>query len=125
MAASQTMGVIMKYLIAWLWLFNPALYTDPDLPPAIYDHPFAGEVVLTELSTEPRVRKICEAFGANILPGGAVMACAFAMRGKCFIFSLGEADLKAYGHEPKNVLRHERAHCNGWTHTRPQIQFPK
>jgi len=123
------MKTIMLFPLIMITLMTSAhSETDPDLPPAAYDHAFPGEIVLTELSTEPRVRKICQAFGADILPGGTVLACGFAIRGKCFIFTLSDADLKAYGHEPRNVMRHERAHCNGWIHeprVQPRIEFPK
>jgi len=118
----------MKYLIAWLWLFTWPAYAIQVEPPAYYDHEFAGEVIVTEISMEQRLRKICEGFGANF-QGQAGMACAFTLRGKCFIFTLSDRELELWNYDAKTVLRHERAHCNGWPNDHPRngpaYQLPK
>jgi len=111
----------MKYLIAALWFLFSGVgaYPSEILPPARYDHPYNGEVIATEISNEPRLRKICEGFG-SIFTQPVAIACAFTLCGKCFIFSIPDADIKAWGHTLETVLRHERAHCNGWPPDHPR-----
>lgn len=74
-------------------------------PPPRYNHPFAGPTI-------ERVLPLAEARAACAHKGVHADACSWSVAGRCFIVIPRGGpvkDLAAY-------RRHERAHCNGWTH---------
>jgi len=74
-------------------------------PPLRYDHAYAGPVI-------ERVLPLREARQACAHMGAPADACAWVAHGTCYlVIPRGGPvkDLNAY-------RRHERAHCNGWTH---------
>jgi hypothetical protein len=74
-------------------------------PPPRYVHPYAGPVI-------ERVLPLSEARSACAHMGVRADACSWVLAGTCHIVIPRNGpvkDLNAY-------RRHERAHCNGWTH---------
>ncbi len=67
------------------------------MPPAEYDHPFHGKVVVRYSET-------------HCLPN---VACAGSRNGVCLIV-ISQRGIAAYGLE--QLMKHEVAHCNGWHH---------
>lgn len=73
-------------------------------PPVRYDHRYAGPVI-------ERVLPLAEARRACARMGAPADACAWIVHGKCYLVIPRNGpvkDLRAY-------VRHERAHCNGWS----------
>jgi len=83
-------------------------------PPAEYDRPWTGPGVLHVVPSRPDiVRALCA--GA---PGAPLaLACAIRSGADCWILIARDLDPRRHG----ALLRHERAHCNGWpaSHPRP------
>jgi|SRR5271170_3429605 hypothetical protein len=78
-------------------------------PPERYNHPYAGPVIEQVLPLG-ETRTLCAHMGAP------ADACAWVAHGACHIVIPRNGpvkDLQAY-------VRHERAHCNGWTHDRAE-----
>lgn len=79
------------------------------LPPAIYDHPYAGPVIETIMSLA-EIREFCDATDA--------LACVpFPPNfngDKCFVYlpSIGAGGVTQ--REQDLLRRHETGHCNGW-----------
>jgi len=74
-------------------------------PPARFDHPYAGPVI-------ERVLPLGEARAVCAGKGTRADACSWVIKGTCYLVipRNGQVkDLRAY-------VRHERAHCNGWSH---------
>jgi len=74
-------------------------------PPASYNHAYPGPVI-------ERVLPLSEARAACAHMGVHADACSWLARGTCVLVIPRDGpvkDLKAY-------IRHERAHCNGWSH---------
>ena len=74
-------------------------------PPAQYNHPHPGRVI-------ERVLPLAAARDACAHMGVRADACSWLSHGTCYLVipSNGPVkDLRAY-------IRHERAHCNGWSH---------
>ena len=110
----------LKYLIAALLLLSSAAYAaDPGMPPQRFDHPYDGEVIPMQMSTQQRLQNFCEDMGAKA-NGSNILACSFIRRGRCYIFSVPEKDIEAWGYSLNTVMRHERAHCNGWPPDHPR-----
>ena len=75
-------------------------------PPAHYARRYHGHVI-------ERVLPLAEARHACARMGAPADACAWKIKGKCYIVIPRNGpvrDLKAY-------RRHEVAHCNGWEHS--------
>lgn len=82
-------------------------------PPPRYDHPYAGPVI-------ERVLPLAEARAACARMGVRADACSWVINGAChLVIPRGGPvkDLRAY-------VRHERAHCNGWTHDHAEREQP-
>lgn len=70
-------------------------------PPAIHDHPYAGQVIEHRLSVR----------GIEIVCGRGKLACSWPSlsgSGPCYVWLPVKASAALW--------RHERAHCNGWEH---------
>ena len=72
-----------------------------------------------QMSTQQRLQNFCEDMGAKA-NGSNILACSFIRRGRCYIFSVPEKDIEAWGYSLNTVMRHERAHCNGWPPDHPR-----
>ena len=86
-----------------------------DLPPAEYDHPFDGEVVVFDELDEKALQRECGR-AINLRPGATAIACApMGGPGKKCVVHIGEQRLLALQASSfENILRHEIGHCNGW-----------
>jgi hypothetical protein len=74
-------------------------------PPQRYNHAYAGPTIERVLPLA-EARQACAHMGVN------ADACAWQTKGRCYmVIPRGGPvkDLRAY-------VRHERAHCNGWSH---------
>ena len=80
-------------------------------PPAIYDHEPAGPYVVIERSSE-EVEKLCKTLGAK----HSAMACTWKTDTGCTIVAprIGIGGVGILTHIA--IMRHEKAHCNGWVH---------
>src|SRR5262249_17219120 len=91
-------------------------------PPPIYDHPFEGEIIIVGIPTRERMLQLWEAFGGQANGQGGITFSFTRYRNNksyCLIFTLYEKDLRLKGYSPEEILRHERAHCNGWPSDHP------
>jgi hypothetical protein len=78
-------------------------------PPVRYNHPYSGPVI-------ERVLPLNEARAACARMGAHSDACSWVAKNKCFLVIPRNGpvkDLRAY-------VRHERAHCNGWSERHEQ-----
>jgi hypothetical protein len=82
----------------------------PVLPPPQYDHAFRGHMVavVTEIDD---VQEICRALDVPIADGEVLLGCAQWSPGLCLVVA---ASGLTGGATTEDVIRHERAHCNGW-----------
>jgi hypothetical protein len=78
-------------------------------PPLRYNHAFSGPVI-------ERVLPLHEARQACARMGVTADACSWVAKRSCYLVIPRDGpvkDLKAY-------VRHERAHCNGWSEAHPE-----
>lgn len=81
----------------------------PTLPPARYDRPFRGHIIVQDLPG-PEANMICEAHKNS--RSGSVAGCSFLeLRGTvCHVI------INRHAHYDRaKLIRHEVAHCNGWS----------
>lgn len=83
----------------------PFLYI---LPPLEYDRPYIGELTIDTAKDSKEVQAVCQ------LPTQRV-ACSYAGGRWCRIIKISDDALRAMGWNPIHIMRHEHAHCNGWT----------
>src|SRR3989442_7646776 len=79
------------------------------LPPAEFDKPYTGKLIIRRFETEEEIERICK--------GSAKYACAarVADGSACYLF-VGNDNVLKRNHVPYEfMLRHELGHCNGWT----------
>jgi hypothetical protein len=82
------------------------------LPPVEYDHPYKGKLT-TETVTLEQLRSRCW----NAIQTS--LGCAYQSANSCHILLVDEEKIKAAGWTVELMLRHERAHCNGWPQAHP------
>jgi hypothetical protein len=78
-------------------------------PPERYNHFYAGAVI-------ERVLPLGEARALCAHMGAPADACAWIAHGACHIVIPSNGPVKNL----QAYVRHERAHCNGWTHSHAQ-----
>jgi hypothetical protein len=101
-----------KYLVlAQLFMPSPPPST-MYLPPVEFDRPYTGKITV-ETVTKDQLLAQCAAATQRSL------GCSFPIPGRCRIILVDEASIKAVGWTVEAMLRHERAHCNGWTQDHP------
>jgi len=96
---------LTPYYVAWLRKMNY-------LPPEEFDHEFKGELRIVR-GTQQQLRAACP---NSFNPGWNAMGCTRHIYDICTIYILNDAGLQAINWDYEIVLRHERAHCNGWKH---------
>ena len=104
----------MRYLLttaATLLCVTPCL-AQMHLPPVEYDKPYPGQLTVEEV-TSAQLRTRCVSATQSSL------GCAFPGKDKCHILLVSEASMRAVGWTVEAMLRHERAHCNGWPQSHP------
>jgi hypothetical protein len=74
-------------------------------PPPRYNHPYAGAVIERVLPLQD-ARRACAHMGVH------ADACSWLAKNKCYLVIPRGGPVKDLG----AYVRHERAHCNGWTH---------
>jgi hypothetical protein len=84
------------------------------LPPAEFDHPYPGPVKINFVKSVKEIEMACPS-------GNHPRACAYPSQSECRIVMLDHDALRAEGHDPDFILRHETGHCNGWKH----FQLPR
>ena len=80
------------------------------LPPPEFDRPYEGRLYYEVVPGQEYVRKACP--GAKF--GGPALACTICFAGICVIVIVSDEEIRAAGHDPDIVRRHEIGHANGW-----------
>lgn len=88
---------------AWV---ETARLPNSSMPPARFDHPYAGKIVITFVYSFKNLQQQCNY-------GFETAACAVVVDGVCNI-TMPEMAIFGDGYY-EDVFYHERAHCNGWT----------
>lgn len=79
-------------------------------PPTRFDHPYDGPTVIQKLPTDNVRRQCMERFGTDW--GLAVIkGCGGVIDGTCYVIVGRYAKVSSL----PMLIRHEIAHCNGWT----------
>jgi hypothetical protein len=87
------------------------------MPPAKYDHAYRGELSVTYVESQKDIVRLCPKTGFALKLGCAYMTSPQAADGayaKCRVILVDDGVVRAGGHLPETVYRHEIAHCNGW-----------
>jgi hypothetical protein len=103
------------------------------LPPSDYDVPYKGDLTITRVPSEDAVRAACPNMKPS--PSGRAIACAKLAPRKqadlelaggaivpypqCNIIVVYESIIQDFGSTMAFILRHELAHCNGWSEDHP------
>ena len=95
-------------IVLLLSLCSPALAQF--LPPPEFDKPYEGRLYYEIAPNQDYVRKVCPSFKN---PGPA-LACTICFAGICVIVIVSDEEIRAAGHDPDIVRRHEIGHANGW-----------
>jgi hypothetical protein len=90
----------------------PCLAQGLHLPPVEYDKPYPGKITI-ETVTNEQLRARCANASMSSL------GCAYPGATSCHILLVDEAAIRAVGWTVELILRHERAHCNGWPQAHP------
>ena len=97
-------------------------------PPAEYDKPYEGILMFQRLPLE-QIQKICApgqigcAMPISTFNGGKQWQINInGNRVACVIFLVPDSYLKEHHQDPKDAIRHETAHCNGWPGDHPNSQ---
>jgi len=99
----------------WVWNFSP---------PAEYDKPYEGLLMFQRQKPED-IKKLCAgqfacAMVISTYNDGKQWAISqTGNRVGCIILLPPDNIIKAARQEPKDVIRHETAHCNGWPPNHP------
>jgi hypothetical protein len=93
-----TAGILPAALFAWV------------VPPAQYDHPYHGQVIIQLVRSEEELEQLCH---NNVRPS---IACALEpwRPDTCLIYMVTHDIREKYGWSVAIILRHEIGHCNGW-----------
>jgi hypothetical protein len=114
-------GLAMLVLLALLAWLSDARSETAMVPPAKYDHAFAGKVSVTG-GTESQTRASCRMFapyGCSTLLTPTHCAVYAVAAGR----SAGGQVITAAFHAA--IVRHEVGHCNGWPAHHPYARFLK
>jgi hypothetical protein len=84
------------------------------LPPEEFDHEFKGELKIVR-GSQQQLREYCP---GSFKPNWNAVGCAKPYGPSCIIYIVNDQTLQMIGWDVELVLRHERAHCNGWHHPR-------
>jgi hypothetical protein len=77
------------------------------LPPARFDHPFAGTIEM-KWTTSEQIQVYC--------PGTDGVACILSSSPEHCVIAFNVDYMIEYD----LIMRHERGHCNGWPSTHPR-----
>lgn len=105
---------MLRHCLAVLALTGAAHAGTPLEPPARFDHPFAGQLIIHKIARS-NVWAECSHDGAHAMRKDAA-GCAFLDGDTCTIY-LATKTRRA---PVAAILRHEIAHCNGWAADHPE-----
>ena len=80
------------------------------MPPPQYDKPYTGKATITYVNSAADVRDLCKR-----PTDPYALACSYALGRTCWIIIGPKENIEAQGLTMRLVMRHELAHCNGWT----------
>jgi hypothetical protein len=102
----------MRYIaiVGLLWAI-PAQAQPNILPPAEYDHPYDGELIIVQ---KEGATARCPDNGAFTFK--PVLGCAFrdVPNNRCLIVLAPKELIESFGWTSEIVKRHEVGHCHGW-----------
>jgi hypothetical protein len=80
------------------------------LPPAKYDHPYTGMLITMVVDSKKQLHDLCR----DVVLADDALGCGNLWPGldMCAIVVLSDELVRAAGHEPHVVLRHEIGHCS-------------
>jgi hypothetical protein len=84
-------------------------------PPAEFDHPYDGNVIISAENTPETILTAC-GFPAN--DRRIILGCAIEIgkRNECNIYLVQRKWIEQSGDDYDEIIRHEIGHCNGWRH---------
>jgi len=88
-------------------------------PPAEYDKPYMGELMIRRMATEQDMRNAFPKAPFKTNAQSHAPAISFHNETRCEVFIVSDRTLKALGMNYALTLRHELAHCNGWPADHP------
>ena len=97
---------------ATLLFVTPCLAQQMYLPPVEYDKPYPGKIAVETVTTTQLLTQCANATQSSL-------GCAFPGADRCRNILVDEASMRAVGWTLEAMLRHERAHCNGWPQSHP------
>ena len=88
----------------------------PLVPPAEFDHPYQGRLIIQRFSDQKELRGQC-----SYSPFPFLLGCAhLASDGRsCRIVMMDDEFVAKLGYTTEQVFRHENAHCRGWPGDHP------
>ena len=86
-------------------------------PPAKFDRPFNGQIMIKSVRPSlvaAHCNDLARRAGFTWKSSAKMRGCAWRSAPRvCEVITI---DRPTYGTTPAAVLRHERGHCNGWSH---------
>jgi hypothetical protein len=81
------------------------------IPPLQYDRPYQGSLVLKRGLDERDMPINCP-----MVPpfGYPRLGCSYRWPERCVVFLADDKIIRAAGHTPSIIFRHEIGHCHGW-----------
>lgn len=110
-------GLFLGILLIVLAASNAANagINDPEWnPPARFDHPYKGTLIIHRMPQSAVVEACANLMGIRSLQRHG--CSAFPKNNRCEIWIVDKAYM---GATPEAVLRHEIGHCNGWPSDHP------
>jgi hypothetical protein len=80
-------------------------------PPAEYDHPYKGIVIITRTKDQAETRRLCP---TAVFNQPLAIGCARTIPVGCELVISPNGVIALAGLSLEFVTRHELAHCNGW-----------
>ena len=106
------LSIILVVIAVLAIIANTKAHAQMHLPPVEFDHPYPGKLTV-EVVTRAQLLATCSSAFASSL------GCAFPGKDRCHIKLLDEESMRAVGWTVEAMMRHERAHCNGWPQSHP------
>jgi hypothetical protein len=101
-----------KYVVLAQLFAMPSPPSTMYLPPAEFDRPYNGKITIETVTKDQLLAQCTSATRSSL-------GCSFPGPKSCRIILVDEASMRAVGWTVEAMLRHERAHCNGWTQDHP------
>jgi hypothetical protein len=110
-------AALAQAALAMALVVNPLVERHTWDPPARFDHAFHGKLDVTRLP-QYRVPLACQALlkPLGIPAHSNQRGCSIGNASECHVIII---DRPYHGTLPRDVLRHEIGHCNGWPANHP------